>query len=117
MHVCMCTMYNTYKYVKWFMSIMYYRCGALSSLEGLIHYLGLHTNPDDVTYCTEHKAQLGYVGHVISVVLKNSVSSSSRQSLTNVQVDRQYTMECEMGQNQQMQMAKNCYQIQPQCNK
>jgi exportin-5 len=56
------------------------QCGALSSLEGLVQYLGLHTSPSDITFCPEHRAQLCYVAHVISVVLKKSVSSSDGQA-------------------------------------
>ena len=66
------------------MYIHVYRYGALSSLEGLVQYLGLHTSPADATFCPDHRAQLCYVAHVIAVVLKNSVPSSDGQ--TNVQV-------------------------------
>ncbi|CAI8030749.1 Exportin-5 [Geodia barretti] len=55
------------------------RCGALSSLEGLVRYLGIHTSPEDPAFCPDHRAQLCYVGHVVSVVLKNSVLPSNRQ--------------------------------------
>ena len=61
-----------------------YRYGALSSLEGLVQYLGVHTNPADAAFCPDHRAQLCYIAHVIAVVLKNSVSSSDGQ--TSVQV-------------------------------
>lgn len=48
------------------------RCGALSSLEGLVHYLGIHITPSDSSFCPDHRAQLCYVAHVISVILKKS---------------------------------------------
>ena len=47
-----------------------------------MQYLGLHTSPSDITFCPEHRAQLCYVAHVISVVLKKSVSSSDGQVQT-----------------------------------
>ena len=56
-----------------------FSCGALSSLEGLVRYLGIHTSPEDPAFCPDHRAQLCYVGHVVSVVLKNSVLPSNRQ--------------------------------------
>ena len=55
------------------------RCGALASLEGLVRYLGIHTNPDDPAFCHDHRAQLCYVAHVISLVLKNSVTPTDTQ--------------------------------------
>ena len=66
--------------------LLYSRYGALSSLEGLVHYLGLHITPDDPTFCPDHRAQLCYVGHVISVVLKNSVVTGDTQAGTNTRV-------------------------------
>ena len=55
------------------------RCGALSSLEGLVRYLGIHTSPEDPAFCPDHRAQLCYVCHVVSLVLKNSVVPSDRK--------------------------------------
>ena len=48
----------------------------MSSLEGLIHYLGLHTTPADPAYCPQHRAQLCYLAHLLSLVLKRSNAAS-----------------------------------------
>ena len=72
-------------YIDMFIVCMYCRCGALVSLEGLVHYLGLHITPEDPAFCPQHRAQLCYVAHVISVVLKNKAVSSDKQAGTNTQ--------------------------------
>ena len=55
-----------------------------------MRYLGLHTTPADIAFCPEHRAQICYIAHVISVILKKSIASTESQPDTAAQVRWKY---------------------------